>query len=140
MKIVETGLFLGEYFHRLTGANRLALPKKIRFEISGNEVILARGFEICIAGYDRKKWEDLAQKQLEVPLYEERGRALRRQMFAHAMVLLIDNQGRVVLPKSLIKLAGIKDQVAIIGAGDHFEIWDFEQWQGYQNQLEGKIG
>lgn len=131
VKIVKIGLFLGEYLHRLTGGNRLALPKKIRIEISGSEVILAAGFESCIAGYDRNQWEELAKKQLEVPLYESKGRILRRQMFANAIMLQIDAQGRVVLPQSLTKLAGIKDEVVVIGAGDHFEIWDSREWQEY---------
>ena len=135
VKIVETGLFLGEYSHHLTGGNRLALPKKIRSEISGNEVILARGFESYIAGFDRKKWEKLAEKQLELPLYEEKGRLLRRQMFAGAMVASIDSQGRVVLPSGLKDFAGIEEKVVIIGAGDHFEIWESEKWQEYSKKI-----
>lgn len=136
MKIGQIGLFLGEYCHHLTGGNRLALPKKIRSEISGGEVILAAGFESYIAGYDRKTWEEIANKQLEVPLYESRGRVLRRQMFANAEVLSIDDQGRVVLPQSLASWAGIKEEVVVIGAGDHFEIWDRKQWEGYLVRLE----
>ncbi|MBL7159777.1 division/cell wall cluster transcriptional repressor MraZ [Candidatus Microgenomates bacterium] len=135
VKIVETGLFLGEYSHSLTGGNRLALPKKIRSEISGDEVILARGFESYIAGFDRKKWEKLAEKQLELPLYEEKGRLLRRQMFAGAMVSSIDSQGRVVLPSGLKDFAGIEEKVVIIGAGDHFEIWESEKWQEYSKKI-----
>ena len=135
VKIVKIGLFLGEYSHRLTKENRLALPKKIRAEISGNEVILASGFESCIAGFDRKKWEEIAKKQLEVPLYEEKGRVLRRQLFAQAMVLPIDTQGRVVLPQSLMTWAGIKEEVVVIGAGDHFEIWDRKKWQQYLKRV-----
>lgn len=135
VKIVKTGLFLGEYSHRLTGGNRLALPKKIRTEISGNEVILAGSFESCIAGFDRKKWAELAEKQLNVPLYEEKGRLLRRQMFANAMILKIDGQGRVVLPSSLKDFAEIKEELTIIGAGDHFEIWDNKKWQEYSKGI-----
>lgn len=136
VKIVETGLFLGEYSHHLTEGNRLALPKKIRAEITGDEVILARGFESYIAGFDRKKWEELAQKQLEIPLYEKRGRVLRRQMFANAMVLPIDGQGRVVLPQGLTEFAGVKEEVTVIGAGDHFEIWDSKKWKDYLRKVE----
>lgn len=135
VKIVKIGLFLGEYSHRLSEGNRLALPKKIRAEISGNEVILAGGFESCIAGFDRKKWEEIAKKQLEVPLYEAKGRVLRRQMFANAIVLPIDAQGRVVLPQSLTSWAGIKEEVVVLGAGDHFEIWDSKKWQEYSRAI-----
>jgi len=120
VKIVQTGLFLGKYTHQLTGGNRVVLPKKIRAEISGDEVILAAGFESCIAGFDRKKWEEIAKEQLEIPLYENKGRVLRRQLFANAMILKVDGQGRVVLPQDLATMAGIKEKITVIGAGDHF--------------------
>lgn len=135
VKIVQSSLFLGKYFHRLTGGNRLALPKKIRAEISGSEVILTGSFESCIAGFDQTKWQELAEKQLDVPLYEAKGRVLRRQMFANAIILKIDSQGRVVLPSSLKDFARIKEEVTIIGAGDHFEIWDSKKWQEYSKKI-----
>jgi len=135
VKIVQTGLFLGTYSHRLTGGNRLALPKKIRAEISGDEIILAAGFESCVAGFDRKKWEEITKEQLGIPLYENKGRVLRRQLFANAMILKVDGQGRVVLPQNLTSMAGIKEKVTVIGAGDHFEIWDSKKWQEYSKEI-----
>ena len=135
VKIVQTGLFLGTYSHRLTGGNRLALPKKIRAEISGDEIILAAGFESCVAGFDRKKWEEITKEQLGIPLYENKGRVLRRQLFANAMILKVDGQGRVVLPQNLASMAGIKEKVTVIGAGDHFEIWDSKKWQEYSKEI-----
>jgi len=135
VKIVQTGLFLGTYSHRLTGGNRLALPKKIRAEIFGDEIILAAGFESCVAGFDRKKWEEITKEQLGIPLYENKGRVLRRQLFANAMILKVDGQGRVVLPQNLTSMAGIKEKVTVIGAGDHFEIWDSKKWQEYSKEI-----
>ncbi len=130
------GVFLGEYRHNLTSGKRLALPKKIRANITGDEVILAKGTENCIQGFDKAAWEEAGKQYLAIPLYEERGRLIRRQMFAGAQEVSIDVQGRVVLPDVLLKWAGIKGEMVIVGTGDHFEIWDRDNWQTYLEKVE----
>lgn len=136
MKITKFGFFLGEYRHNLTERNRIALPKRIRVEIEGFEVILARGFEKCIAGFDKVQWQKMAQEQVNIQFNDERGRLLRRQIFSSAMVTELDAQGRVVLPDALLNWAGLKGKVGeellVIGAGDHFEIWNQENWKTQQ--------
>jgi len=133
-------MFLGEYNHNLTSGKRLALPKKIRNRITGDEVILARGTENCINGFDKVAWEKAGNEYLAVPLYEEKGRKIRRQMFAGAQEATIDVQGRVVLPDVLMSWAGIKGEMTVIGAGDHFEIWDSSTWKTYLRKIEAKEG
>lgn len=134
VKITKSGLFLGEYRHRIDEKNRVALPKRIRIEIEGFEVVLARGFEPCISGFDKKRWQESTKPQLEIPFHEEKGRRLRRQLFSQAIILELDSQGRVVIPETLAGWAQIKDknqEVAIVGVGDHFEIWQEENWKKY---------
>lgn len=141
VKVSKVGLFLGEYTHNMTDRNRVALPKRIRVEIEGYEVILSRGFENCIYGFDRERWHHMANQQLSIQLNEEKGRQLRRQIFASAMILELDSQGRVVLPEVLLEHAGLKgkvgEPVAIIGAGDHFEMWEEGRWRSESEKLEG---
>jgi MraZ protein len=132
------GVFLGEYKHNLTSGKRLALPRKIRASITGDEVVLAKGTENCINGFDKATWEEAGKQYLAIPLYEEKGRQIRRQMFAGAQVVSIDVQGRVVLPNVLMKWAKIKAEMVVIGAGDHFEIWDSKSWQAYLEETEGE--
>ena len=48
-------MFLGEYQPNLTDGSRLALPKKLREQILGDEVVLSRGFEKCIFVYDKQE-------------------------------------------------------------------------------------
>lgn len=129
-------MFLGEYKHNLTTGKRLALPKKIREQIAGNEVVLAKGFEPCIFGFDRQAWDEAAKQELLVPISENRGREIRRQMFAGAQEVDIDVQGRVVLSDPLISWAGIKGEMTVIGAGDHFEIWENSRWTEYKKKIE----
>lgn len=129
-------MFLGTYEPSLLAKGRTALPKKIRDNISGSSVILTIGFEKCIFGFDKKAWDEVVKPELEKPFFSDKeGRDMRRRMFVNAMEVQVDSQGRIILPDFMSPYAGIKDQITIIGAGDHFEIWDREEWSQYQKDL-----
>jgi len=129
-------VFVGEYQIKFLGKGRIALPKRIRGLLSGNKVVLTRGFENCIFGYEKKTWEEASKKQIEMPITEEKGRAIRRYLFSGAMVAKFDSQGRVVIPQFLLDYARIETSVTVVGAGDHFEIWKQDSWQKQLNSLE----
>lgn len=124
-------MFLGAYDHAIDDRGRLALPKKIRLEISGSELVLARGFEKCILVYTRTDWERETGKELELPISDSRGREIKRYLFSGAELVEIDRVGRILLPQLLQDYAGIKKEVAVLGAGDHFELWDPKSWRDY---------
>lgn len=130
-------MFLGEYHHTLDDRGRVSLPKKMRAILEGNRLILMRGFEQCILGYRRDTWEKDAAKQMEAStITDPGGRAMRRYLFSGAEELEVDRVGRVLLPGLLKTYAGIQSSVAIIGAGDHFEIWDEQSWKTYLTNLK----
>ncbi len=125
-------LFLGQYDHSLDDRGRVTLPRKIRAEIEERELILAKGFDPCIFGFDKVSWEKEAAKHLETPVTDQSGRNLRRYLFASAQKTEIDKLGRILLPAQLKEYGGIKREVIVIGAGDHFEIWDSARWEDYE--------
>lgn len=129
-------LFLGEYDHNLDDRARVTLPRKIRAEIAGVELVLARGYEGCIFGFDKESWEREAGKHLNTPVTDEKGRQVRRYLFAGAQKVEIDKLGRILLPAQLKEHGLIVREVKVIGAGDHFEIWDSARWIQYAAKLE----
>jgi MraZ protein len=126
-------LFLGEYDHALDERGRVTLPKKIRQELGERDVVLSRGFDACIFGFDKESWEKEATKQLEAPVTDADARAIRRYMFAGAEKVEADKLGRILLPTLLKEYAHIARDVMVIGAGDHFEIWDTQAWKEYSS-------
>ena len=125
-------MFLGTFKPKLIDKGRLALPKKIREELKSRKVVLTIGFDKCIFGFDERDWEKIVSPELERPLFSDaEGRQLRRKMCAEAMVFKLGAQGRFVLPERMMKYAGIKAQLVLIGAGDHFEIWEKDEWEKY---------
>lgn len=123
-------MFLGEYQTTFSGKGRIVLPRKFREElVDGKEIVLTRGLDGCIWGFESSAWLKQSEAQLAIPVTEKEGRDLRRYLFSAAEQVKLDEQGRFVIPAQLILYAGIKDKVMIIGAGDHFEVWDKKLWQ-----------
>lgn len=129
-------MFLGEYQTKFTGKGRVILPKKLREEIKGNQIILSRGFEGCIFGFDIKAWKKEAEKQLEISATEERARYLRRYLFASSVPVELDSQGRFTVPSALLTYAKAGEEAVIIGAGDHFEVWNNKFWKKHLKIIE----
>jgi MraZ protein len=125
-------LFLGEFDHAIDDRGRITLPRKIRQELEGYEVVLSKGFDACVFAFDRQSWEREAARHLETPMTDDKGRNLRRYLFSAATTAEIDKLGRILLPAHLKEYAGIRTTLKVIGAGDHFEIWDALAWEVFQ--------
>lgn len=130
-------VFFGEYTVSVTEGGRVAIPKKIRENLKGDMFILTKGFDICLAGYDKDDWNKRSQSLMEVSLLDKENIDKRRMLFSGANEIVIDDQGRLVIPKALSEFMGLKgDKVKIIGVGDHFEIWDEKRWSQYMKAVE----
>lgn len=128
-------MFLGSFRPSFSGKGRIVLPKKLREEIAGNRIVLTRGFDKCLFGFDKREWENQARRHLQSPITEPQGRKLRRYFFSQAQVVELDDQGRFVIPVELLELVPIEDGPVLVGAGDHFEIWQETQWQKEAEKL-----
>ncbi len=132
-------MFLGSYKPSFDlKSRRIALPKKIRDYLASGQIILSYGFEKCIFGFDTKTWEQESKKQLEESINLRSARDLRRFFFSSAVGSALDPQGRFIIPGNLLEYAKITSPV-IIGAGDHFEIWEESIWVRLKKELEAHV-
>jgi MraZ protein len=130
-------MFLGSYKTYFNGKNRLILPKKFRKELGNEEkfyVFLGQDGEIW--GFDQENWRKQAENILTIPLSSDEGRAQRLKFFSRADECVLDGQGRFILPQEFIEQVNLKTEVLIIGAGDHFEIWDQKLWTAFKKSIE----
>lgn len=127
-------VFFGEYPVAFTGNGRIVIPKKIRELLKGDTVVITKGFDNCLAGYDKEDWEGRAKELMTVSLLEKENIEKRRFLFASTVYIEIDEQGRLVLPKNLLQYVGFSKKAMIVGVGDHFEIWEPEKWESYKNE------
>lgn len=129
-------VFFGEYTIRVTDGGRVAIPKKIRENLIGEVFMLVKGFDSCLAGYDRADWNNRSQDLMGVSLLDKENIDKRRMLFSGANEITIDEQGRLVIPKALTEYMGLSsDKVKVIGVGDHFELWDEARWADYSSNV-----
>ena len=129
-------MFLGTYNAQLSEGGRLSIPKKIRREVQNGEVILFTRFEQCIFGFNKDTWQEITRTELEKPFFVDGdGRDMRRKVNMSATVATMDAQSRIVIPDTMLHFASISDAIVIIGAGDHFEIWNKKIWEEYSKEL-----
>jgi len=133
---MEKTRFSGSHEPNLLDGNRIALPRRIREATHDRQIVLTTGFEVCIFGFNKQDWESITSAELGRPLFSDKeGRDLRRKMYANAAYVELDSQGRFVIPSEMLVYAKIIDQLVVIGAGDHFEIWSKQLWEAYRQGI-----
>lgn len=128
-------MFLGEYEHNMDDKGRLAIPARFR-EALGEGVVITRGFDRCLMGFPRAIWEPLAQQVSGLSLGQGEARNLRRLLFSGAADIMMDRQGRILIPQNLREYAELGEQVIVAGLNTHFEIWTGERWRAVLDTLD----
>ena len=126
-------LFFGSYEHNLDNKNRVMLPSKFRSMIKGN-LFCMTGFEGCLSLYTEDDFNKLSQKLSQYSFNSKAEREYIRTIYASVIELEIDKIGRIQIPTYIVNKFKIPKSLAIIGVGDHIEIWDKEKWDNYSSE------
>ena len=126
-------LFFGTYEHNLDAKNRLMLPSKFRTNISGN-LYCNIGFDGSLSLYTEESFTKLSAKLSELSFNNKKEREYIRAIYANTIELEIDKIGRIQIPTYIVNKFKIPKSLAIIGVGDHIEIWDKEKWDNYSSE------
>lgn len=87
-------------------------------------------------GYDRL--EEIAKSLDELPEFSEERDALG-SVLSDAHELPFDSEGRIVLPQALIEHAAITEQVAFVGIGRSFQLWEPTRYQQHQDEMRERV-
>jgi MraZ protein len=128
-------MFLGRYAHNLDAKGRLAIPARYR-EALADGVVLTRGIDRCLALYPLQVWQPLAEKVAALPLTDADARNFRRLVFAEAVDLNLDGQGRILVPPELLRYAEIEREAVVVGVDTSIEIWSPERWSAIAASLD----
>ena len=127
-------MFSGEYRHSVDGKGRLAVPAKFRAPLATG-AFLSRWIDGCLAIHTQAGWADLVAKVAGLPITDAGSRLFGRQVFAGAIEVELDRQGRVLIPGYLREETGLEGEAVVIGARDHAEIWAPKRWTDYRRAM-----
>ncbi len=127
---VLPSLLLGTYTPKVDSKGRVALPAKIRTELTDG-FVLARGQEHCVYLLPSSEFRRMAVRIQEASVGDKATRDYLRVFLSGAVEETTDKQGRVVIPQMLRDYAKLGDNVVIIGVGTRAEIWNKEEWEKY---------
>lgn len=128
-------MFLGSFTTLFSGKNRLILPKRFRRELGEDKFYILLGENGEIWGFNIINWSKLTENILNIPLSSKEGRMKRLKLFPKAEECILDNQGRFILPQELMVYLNFNEEVLIVGAGDHFEIWNPQKWKSVMGKI-----
>jgi MraZ protein len=124
-------MFLGRYAYSLDEKGRLAIPAKLRTGCEDGEWVLAQGLDHCLFLYPKDEWGEVAERIQSLAANRSAARRFARILFAGAVEVNLDKQGRINIPTHLLRWASLEREAVVIGVGRRIEIWDKKSWQGY---------
>ncbi len=126
--------FSSEYECKLDVKGRMVLPAKVKSNLptaGGNSIVVTRGFETCLVVYPIIEWNKVFSKVAGLNEFNEEYRNFQRNFFRGNTELELDNNGRFLVPKSLLKYAQIDKDAILVGMGNRLEIWNPELYEQF---------
>lgn len=126
--------FSSEYECKLDAKGRIVLPARFKAnlpESGGNSIAITRGFEPCLVVYPLTEWQKLLSKVSGMNEFNEEYRNFQRNFFRGNTEVELDNNGRFLLPKTMLKYAQLDKDAVLVGMGNRIEIWNPDLYNNF---------
>ena len=118
--------FSGEQYHQLDTKNRIRIPVKFKSDIT-EKLVFSKGVTPCIYVLPYSEYAEMIEKFNSLPQFDSEVQLALSIYMASFEILEEDNQGRILLPQSLLDYAGIEKNVVTVGVKNRLEIWSEER-------------
>ncbi len=131
--------YTGHFRHSLDDKNRLTIPSGWRVAHTEEDEFVALphpdGYILVLPPlevdrlYDKAAAKDLSDSEAQDVL---------TQLFAHALTVRFDKQGRVGLTPELLAHAGIAKEAVLAGSLSKFGVWSPERWDTKGQRMDSQ--
>ena len=97
---------------------------------------MTRGQDRCLYVFPAADFARTTEQLASASVTDKRTRDFLRVFYSGASDEVPDKQGRVTIPPSLRKYAGLRRECAVIGANARIEIWDSAAWERFMAAQE----
>ena len=122
--------FKGTHLVRRDGKGRVSIPSAFRAVLKGDHpingpVVLRPSHKYaCIEGWHPTDFAAQSAQIQQLPRFSDEEDNLALALYSDAVDAEPDREGRIVLPRDLADHAALGEDVAFIGAGIYFQIWE----------------
>ena len=135
-------LFSSTFVNKVDRKGRVSVPAGFRAALAGQSFAGIVAFPslkfpaLDAGGYDRL--EEIAKSLEGLPEFSDERDALA-SVLSDAHELPFDSEGRIVLPQALINHATISEQVAFVGTGRSFQLWEPARYQSHRDEMRERV-
>jgi MraZ protein len=128
-------IFLSIYTNKIDDKNRASVPAQFRniIESKGENIIYAYPSLInqCLEVCTLERVNYLSAHIETFDLFSEEREALSTAILSGCEAMQIDAKGRVCLSERLVRFAELDNDIAFVGKGHTFEIWNKNRFEAY---------
>jgi MraZ protein len=114
---------------------RINIPAKLRKYVSSeanDTFVITRGYEQCLFVYPHDEWGKLEQSIRQLSPSDPKHRFFMRTLLENATESQLDGQSRITIPRELLQLASIENDVLILGVLERIEVWNPRVYKEYR--------
>lgn len=124
------------YRHGVDDKRRVQIPAKWRPADANVQFTLilwpkATMQNACLLVLPPDEWVALVQKLKALPFGDPQADVLRRIIGRQSDRVTLDKGGRICLPETMAKPAGIESEAVLLGLVDRFEIWNPQRYDEF---------
>ena len=136
--------FIGTYECKADTKGRIMLPVALKRQLAQNlteQFVLKRAvFNSCLELYPIKEWDAMMEKVNQLNRFNKKNNDFIRRFTAGVRLVEVDATGRLLIPKDLVKHAGISKETVISSAVNILEIWDKDRYEEAINEATIDFG
>lgn len=125
--------FIGTYECKADAKGRFMMPSSIKKQL---EPVLHDGFVLkrsvfqpCLELYPMEEWNKLMLKLNGLNRFNRKHNDFIRRFTAGVKTVEVDGNGRLLIPRDLISIAGITKEITVSSAINIIEIWDKSKYE-----------
>lgn len=132
-------MYYGESQTAVDEKGRITVSRKFRDTMSVLGHVLwymTRGYDGSIFLFPKEEWDKIRSQASTHSTLDAHAIDVRRMMFGSVAEVQPDRQGRLSIPSHLREYAGLDKEAALVGVGEHLELWSKDRWRAFQESKE----
>ena len=125
-------IFTGRYEIKTDAKGRLKLPADLLRQVpeeTRTTYVLNKGLDNCLRLYPIQQWKQITEEMAkQLSYFRNEDRQFLKYFYQGAINVELDGSDRILVPKRLQDLVGIKSDIVINAYHDAIEIWGSEAY------------